>query len=501
MAKPGKSGAVAAGHELTAEAAAEVLREGGNAFDAVIAGLWMACVAEPLLASLGGGGFVMAHSADRSSTRLFDFFAHTPQVKPDPENLEFEAIHADFGTTTQEFHVGAGASAVPGFVPGLHALHAALATLPMRRLAEPAAAAATNGVEINVIQARIFRILEPILNWSKETKALFVPDGALLEDGAMFRNAALGDVIDVIAREGPRIASEGEIAEAMLAVTGAGGALRADDLKRYAVAERAPLSAQLDGVEPFLNPPPSCGGGLIRDMLLNLARQGRLLSVAALNLSRAIDETDRAWRAADRDIERFLGAAGATEEGAPARSRGTTHISVIDQAGNSAAATVSNGEGNGRMVPGCGFMINNMLGEEDINPRGFHAWPQNTRLSSMMAPSVLVSRDGAITALGSGGSNRIRTALFQVSARLLAGPGDLDEAVAAPRMHIERGQLEFEDLFDAEDREALTEAFKDHRAWPERSMYFGGVHVVQRNAKGGFAAAGDPRRGGVALIV
>jgi gamma-glutamyltranspeptidase / glutathione hydrolase len=501
MAARGRSGAVAAGHELTAGAAADVISEGGNAFDAVIAGLWMACIAEPVLASPGGGGFVMARSAAHDRTRLFDFFVHTPRQRPDPSELEFEGVHADFGTALQEFHVGAGASAVPGFVPGLHALHAALGTLPMVRLAEPAVAAAKAGIEVNATQARIFEIVAPILIWSPEARALFAPDGALLKTGALFRNEALAEAIDAIAREGPRIALEGEIARAMLKVTDAGGALKKDDLKTYAVAERAPLSAALDGTEPYLNPPPSCGGGLIRDMLLNLARQQRPLSTAALDLARAIDATDRAWRSADCDIERFLGTSGAPSAGATVRSRGTTHISVIDAAGNAAAATVSNGEGNGRMVPGCGFMINNMLGEEDINPRGFHAWPEDTRLSSMMAPSVLVSREGTVTALGSGGSNRIRTALFQVCARLLAGPGDLDEAVAAPRLHIERGHLDFEDFFNADEREALTRAFADHRAWPERSMYYGGVHVAQRAAKGGFAAAGDPRRGGVALIV
>ncbi|HSM19172.1 MAG TPA: gamma-glutamyltransferase [Hyphomicrobiales bacterium] len=484
---------------MTAEAAAEVLREGGNAFDAAIAGLWMACIAEPVLASPGGGGFVMARSADLSRTRLFDFFVHTPKRKPDPAELEFEGVHADFGTATQEFHVGAGASAVPGFVPGLFALNEALASLPMTRLAEPAVSAARAGITVNATQARIFQIVGPILTWSAEARALFAPEGELLEEGAPWRNGALGEVIDVIAREGPRIASEGEIARAMLAVTDNGGALTADDLTSYAVAEREPLAAELDGVALFLNPPPSCGGGLIRDMLTRLAGQGRPLSITPVKLARAIDETDRAWRAADCDIERFLGLP--TAMGAATRSRGTTHISVIDAAGNAAAVTVSNGEGNGRMVPGCGFMINNMLGEEDINPHGFHAWPEDARLSSMMAPSVLVSRDGAVTALGSGGSNRIRTALFQVSARLLAGSGDLEALVMGPRIHVERGHVDFEDFFDPDEREALTGAFADHRAWPERSLYFGGVHVARREAAGGVAAAGDPRRGGVALLV
>ena len=497
MGGSGRKGAVAAGHLLTAEAAAEVLGEGGNAFDAVIAGLWMACVCEPVLASPGSGGFIMARAAGPRRTRLFDFFVHTPRVKPDPDDLEFEAVHADFGTTTQEFHIGAGASATPGFVPGLYALHAGFGTMPMTRLAEPAIAAAKRGVAVAPLQARVFQIVEPILTWSAEAKALYAPDGTLLKEGAMLRNGALGEVIDAIAREGPRIASEGEIAQAMLAVARDGGALSAQDLKGYTPILREPLETGLDGVTLFLNPPPSCGGALIRDMLTRLARQP-LSAIAPLTLARVIEATDKAWRGAGCDIARF---AGEGEAGLTARSRGTTHISVIDAAGNAAAATVSNGEGNGRIVPGCGFMLNNMLGEEDINPNGFNAWPPDTRLSSMMAPSVLAAREGAVTALGSGGSNRIRTALFQVIARLVAGNGDLEEAVRAPRLHVERGHLDFEDFFAEGERAALLDAFPDHRAWAERSMFYGGAHVARRDANGGFSAAGDPRRGGAAVIV
>jgi gamma-glutamyltranspeptidase/glutathione hydrolase len=83
----------------------------------------------------------------------------------------------------------------------------------------------------------------------------------------------------------------------------------------------------------------------------------------------------------------------------------------------------------------------------------------------------------------------------------LAGASDLEAIVVAPRLHVERGHLDFEDFLDTGDRDALTRAFKDHRAWPERGLFYGGVHVARREAKGGFAAAGDPRRGGVALIV
>ena len=116
-----KHGAVAAGHEVTARAAARVLDDGGNAFDAVVAAMWAACVAEPVLASLGGGGFVMARPAGEPP-RLYDFFVETPLEKRSREDLEFESRLATFaGGVTQEFHAGYGSVATPGVVAGLFA--------------------------------------------------------------------------------------------------------------------------------------------------------------------------------------------------------------------------------------------------------------------------------------------------------------------------------------------------------------------------------------------
>ena len=163
---------------------------------------------------------------------------------------------------------------------------------------------------------------------------------------------------------------------------------------------------------------------------------------------------------------------------------------------------VSNGEGNGRIVPGCGFMLNNMLGEEDVNPGGFHRWATGARLSSMMAPTVAVSGAGDLVALGSGGSNRIRTAVLQVLIHRLEKGLDLEAAVAAPRMHVEKGHLDFEDFFGEEARAALVEAFRDHRAWPEQSLFYGGVHSGRApRPTAPFPAAATPRREGVFKVV
>ena len=113
----------------------------------------------------------------------------------------------------------------------------------------------------------------------------------------------------------------------------------------------------------------------------------------------------------------------------PPAYRGTTHISVIDADGNAAAASLSNGEGNGFIVGKFGFMLNNMLGEEDLAPEGLGPWREGVRLSSMMAPTIIAERDGSVTALGTGGSNRIRTAILQVAVNLLDRGMSLEDAV------------------------------------------------------------------------
>jgi gamma-glutamyltranspeptidase / glutathione hydrolase len=231
-------------------------------------------------------------------------------------------------------------------------------------------------------------------------------------------------------------------------------------------------------------------------MLDSLAASGDAAS--PLRRAEAMAAADAAWRAHGLDAAGLLGLAGLASGGRAVR--GTTHVSVIDGEGRAASATVSNGEGNGRIVPGCGFMLNNMLGEADLNPDGFGRWRPGLRLASMMAPTIARRGDGRLLALGSGGSNRIRTAIFQVLADMLLLDRELEAAVAAPRLHVEEDRLDVEAAGEWPDLAALAARFPALQPWPERSLYFGGVHVVERNADGRLSGAGDPRRDGVFLV-
>ena len=181
----------------------------------------------------------------------------------------------------------------------------------------------------------------------------------------------------------------------------------------------------------------------------------------------------------------------------PVTARGTTHISVIDGKGNAASLTLSNGEGCGHLLPGTGIMLNNMLGEEDLNPGGFHHWQENVRVSSMMAPSLAIDNNRLI-AIGSGGSNRLRTAILQTLCNMIDFDMPVEKAVAAPRIHYERDRISIEPGFPGESVDALVTAFPEYHLWNEKNLFFGGAHTVLFNGTG-FEGAGDPRRGGVFL--
>ncbi|MFD0985522.1 gamma-glutamyltransferase family protein [Methyloligella solikamskensis] len=498
-----RRGVVAAGHRLTAQAAAEILAEGGNAFDAALAGIAMASVAEPVLSSLGGGGFLMARRAN-GETALYDFFVETPLRRRPASEAPIEAIVADFGPATQEFHIGLGTTATPGQVPGMFAIHKELGTLPVARLFAPAIAAAREGMRLSRFQAYLFGVIAPILTASTSARATFAPDGKLLGEGDVLKNVGLAETLERLAEEGESLFIDGEIGQAICAQAHAeGGHLTEADLTGYRVAKRDPLSWHYSGAELFLNPPPAASGPLIAYGLgvLEALEDG---PPDTLHLYRALAATNDARRRHGEGLADRLREAALADEFAqlathPPAYRGTTHISIIDGEGNAAAVSLSNGEGNGHMVGDHGFMLNNMLGEEDLSPDGIGQWREGVRLSSMMAPTIVCEADGTVTALGTGGSNRIRTAILQVALNLVEHGMDLEQAVCAPRMHVEKsGVLSYEPGLDM--GAALDEAAESH-AWPERNLFFGGVHAARRHPDGLLEGAGDPRRGGDSVIV
>jgi gamma-glutamyltranspeptidase/glutathione hydrolase len=290
------------------------------------------------------------------------------------------------------------------------------------------------------------------------------------------------------------------------------------DFEAYQVHKRTPLAVDFAGARLFTNPPPSVGGILVAFALellqgsdldrldpKSLAYVKRLAQVMHLTNQARVESglNDHPFEGAETLMESsFLEHYREGVLGAPRSHRGTTHISVIDKVGNAASMTVSNGEGSGYIASGTGVVFNNMLGEEDINPCGFHQWPEDTRLSSMMAPSLIERSDGLLVALGSGGSNRIRTAVLQVVLAMVKFGMHVEDAVALPRIHYEGGVLNIEPGFSDGVADELVHAFDTVKSWDSHNLFFGGVHAVEFDVKSGaLSGSGDPRRGGVALVV
>lgn len=518
-------GVVAAGHPLTAAAAEEILRDGGNAFDAILAAHFAACVAEPVLASLAGGGYLLGQQTGKQPV-LYDFFAHTPGSNRTPSPLDFHPIHADFGTVQQEFHVGLGAVAVPGSVKGMFAVQRDCCSLPMARLVEPAIRAATVGVTLNPLQALLFDIVQPIYAVTRQATENYSPAGntdRLVQEGELLLQPDLAAAMEALGREGDRLFYEGEMAAALVNVCQQGGGyLSHADLRHYQVIRREPLQLRYRDAVLHTNPPPSSGGILIAFALAILdqfpldnichgsfehlqllavvmeqTNAARLDYLAAQESGMAGQKRDATTQLLDQD---YLDKYRTQVKGRARCLRGTSHISVMDAEGNIAAMTFSNGEGCGHLLPGTGIMLNNILGEEDLNPNGFNNWQPNQRMTSMMAPTLLQLANGKSVALGSGGSNRIRTAILQVVVNLVDFNMTPQQAVSAARIHFENGQLNIEPGFARTTVAALQQAFPAHECWSALNLFFGGVHTVEKTGNK-FHGVGDPRRGGVGLVV
>jgi len=484
-------GVVAAGHEVSAAAGAAVLREGGNAVDAALAALLASWTAEPLLTGPGAGGYLLVAGPGWEPT-LLDFFVAAPGAGADPAaRAPLVAVEVSFGDAIQAFHVGAASCGVPGTPAGVEAAARTWGSVPLADLAAPAAALAREGVVVTRAQAYLFEILGGIALRTPEGRAAFGRDGRPLREGEVFRSPELAATIELLGAEGAAPFSTGAVAEAILAWLGPrGGVLTAADLAAYAPVPREPAHTRYRGREVFTNPPPSAGGALLVLALALLDRGPGPPSLAAV-----VDAMAAAQAARTAAFVAGLPEPGFLERFLAAHLGSTTHVSVVDGAGRACAITTTNGEGSGEVVPGTGIHLNNIMGEEDLSPLGFHTQPPGTRMPSMMAPTAVL-RDGDVElVVGSAGSNRIRSALLQTIVAVVDHGLDARAAVEAPRAHLEAGVLYHEPGVPVEELGGAHPLV----AFRLRNLFFGGVQAVRRDpATGGLSAAGDPRRGGAA---
>ena len=499
-----------------------MLAEGGNAVDACVAGGFASWVAESTLTGPGGGGFMLVHRRHEPGARLLDFFVAVPGLGlPPHERSAMDDVDIRYEDSSQIFHIGPASCAVPGAAAGLEEAHRLYGRLPWRELVAPAIELARRGVEITRGQAYLHAILDLILRHTPESRTVYERDGERLVAGDRIVLGGLADTLERVAEHGAKELYTGEVGRAVVRhVREGGGDLTEQDLAEYRVIRRRPVRAVYRGHEFLSNPPPSSGGVLVAyalrllDRLAPGAPAGSAEAIAALvetmremNRARVGSFASELYRGglarrllADDAVEEALGRVRERLPGRPepVGSPGTTQISVVDSQGNAASFTASTGSGSGVVAPGTGVHLNNMLGEYDLVAT--QARP-GMRLTSMMAPSIVL-RDGLPRlVVGSAGSVRLRGAILQIVVNVVGHGLGVKEAIERPRVHLEDPHVHCEGGGDAAELDRLEAMGYEVTRWRRRNLYFGGAAAVEEREDGSLAAAGDPRRGGAGVVV
>jgi len=526
-------GAVASAHPLASEAAAQVLREGGNAADAAVAAAFVLSVVENQSSGVGGGGFALVWNARERQAKVLDFREVAPA-----------AARADMftrpGLPPRPSLDGGLAVAVPGAVKGYAELARRFGTRPLRRLVEPAARLAERGFRVGPLLAARARIRLDCLRADPAAAREFLPGGEPPVPGSRLARPELARTLRALGKD-PEAFYRGPLARRIAAAVQArGGVLDAEDLARYRTRERTPLQGSYRGHRVITMPPPSAGGALVLGLLGALepedprqggyrperflhveieaqkrlfARRGAVFGdpdqVAGVRAA-AEEMTTPAWAAR---LRAGIGERASTaDEVRAAEEKGdTSHLSVVDGEGNAVAltTTVNFLFGACLVVPGTGILLNDEMDDFDTAPGVANAYglvgrgpnaiaPGKIPLSSM-SPTFVFAPDGRLElAVGAAGGARIPTAVAQAILAFVDDGMPLDRALAAPRLHHQLApaavQVEANGL-EAATAQALaarghTFTYSDER-WPNANA----AGVLPSGLR---AAAADPRYQGAA---
>jgi gamma-glutamyltranspeptidase / glutathione hydrolase len=522
--------AIASAHPLATAAGHDTLKRGGNAFDAAVAVAAALAVVEPYASGLGGGGLWLLHRAADGHQVMVDA-RETAPGKATPERYLDAAGKPVRGATIQ----GGTAAAIPGAPAALAHVAARYGALPLAESLAPAVRLARDGFEVDARYARAAVRRERLLQARPEAARLFLDDNRAPRAGWRLRQPALAQTLERLGKVGARGFYAGPVATALVeAVNRAGGVWQLSDLTRYRIVERRPLRFQYRGATVTAASLPSAGGVALAQCLQMLerfetadARSPRDAHLVVEALRRAF--RDRATYLGDADfaevpLERLVSRAYAAQQsasidaaaatrseppagGAPvAGSSNTTHLSVIDAAGNRVAATLTINLtfGSGVVAGETGVLLNNEMDDFTILagvPNAFrlrggtaNAIAPGKRPLSSMTPAFVEDGKGVLVLGAPGGSRIVSQLLLAVLDYVHAPSVDLAAIVRAPRYHHQwwPDQIEVEpDGFPAQWRAALEA--RGHRIEISRRQW-GNMQVVFKAKGSGIAqAASDPR--------
>jgi gamma-glutamyltranspeptidase/glutathione hydrolase len=452
--------AVAAGHPATTAAGIEILEAGGSAADAAVAASLASCVAETVMTGLLGGGHAIYWDAIAGRARNLDCFCAVPSGT----GGELLELDVPFGEELVHYAVGPASCAVPGLAAGLDALWSEHGRLPWRDLCSPALRLAQEGVAMPPAHVACLEMLEPVMTM-REGARIYAPSGRLLRTGERLEQPGLVRALEHLAEEGAASVYRGSIAASLVELLEErDGRVTQRDLGEYDASWSEPVQVPYAGTR-FLT----------RSGLAGVAPAFEHMPVL-----RGRPEPERTLVFLDA-----LDAATGTETH-------TTNLVTVDGEGSACVLTTSLGLGSGDWLPGLDLHLNSMLGEVDLLVGRLEP---DSRMQSMMAPSLAIDDRGPALAIGSAGGTRLRTALIGVATAILDEGLEPQAAVERPRVHRAGGIVNAEPGVD-ESALAELESCLTVRRWPGKHHYFGGVSLVSRAGP-----AADSRRSGAAATL
>ncbi len=522
---------VATAHPLASQAGVEMLRRGGNAVDAAVAAAFTIGVAEPFCSGIGGGGFLLLRLSRTGETTFIDY----REVAPRRAAADMYPMRGGevVGRANQ---LGHRAVAVPGSVAGLCLALEQFGRLSLAEVLAPAIRAAEEGIIVTQNFRNNAQSQHEKLRAFPEIARIYLKrNGDLLDVGDTLRNPDYGRTLRLVAAHGPDVFYRGEVARAIADEIGAGGGiLDEEDLAAYRPTVRTPIAGTYRGYDLIATCPPSSGGAHVIE-ILNMLEQfdiGAMGHNSVRHLHLLAEVQKRAFRDRDafmgdpgfvRDIPlkglttkgyaaervREIDPAAATPPGGvgPGRPRlhegnSTTHLSVMDEELNMVALTqtIECFFGSGIVVPGYGFILNDEMHDLDPKPGGPNSIAPGKKPLSSMSPTLVLKDGRPVMTVGSPGSKRIITAVAQVISNVIDHGMRLQDAIAAPRVHIDGDVLNVEGRVPAVVAEGLKALGHEVNVRKEYDLFFGGSQGVLFDGAGGlFYGGADPRRDGVAL--
>lgn len=489
-----RGSAVSAGHEVTLQMAAEILKMGGNAFDAAFTAHLTMYISEPCMASAGAGGFAMCFTPDEG-VQMLDFFAQTPSQKYFEKDVDFYPIEVNFGNEIEQFYIGAASTAVPGSLAGIFELHSRFGSLPIDVLVDPVIDLAKNGVAVDKFQSIDMRLLEPILYNDESVREIFFNGDKLKSEGDIIFMPHLVDFLDFVKHEGSEGFYKGEFGKKIVDYScEKGGFLVRSDFENYKTVWKKPLSTSFNNLNVFIPNASSIGGAImmiLRKYQADFENDELKSIINTLEVCKHLQNIEKV-------LKNYYPNTNFQKSSFSSSTKGTSHFNILDKWGNAIALTCSLGEGAGYFIPGSDMQMNNMLGETFLLPNGFHSWETNVRLNSMMTPTMVVDKYNKLRYVGgSGGAGRIPYMISQVLDRYFNDGLALVNSTAAPRLYVHNNTVHFESGYKI-DRQRLSST--PSKEWTDASLFFGGVHSIGISENGSVEAVGDQRRFGIGRV-